>query len=166
MQPSRTQESQQAGTTALSLGDALNAVRMLVRPLSWSLTGTRRNCRSSPTIEAYILSHVVAQELQTRAVVFDMKGQFDIHQTIGLTAVKQFIWDNHDDCDEEVGGLKSCDSRWVDTLATLSDYRSKNMISQRIGSTSSNPLSKKRTRRSGNDRKILMLEVLHVRCVC
>ena len=30
----------------------------------------------------------------------------------------------------------NCYSRWVDTLATLSDYLSKKMISRRIGNTS------------------------------
>ena len=112
MQSFRTLESQHAGITALAPGDALNAVRMLVRPLSWSLTGTRRICRSSPMMEAYILSNVVEQGLQTRAVVFDMKGQSDVHQTTGLTALKQFIWDNHDVRDEEVNGPLSCYSPW------------------------------------------------------
>ena len=46
---------------------------MVVRLVSWSLTGTRRICRSSLMIEANILSNVVEQELQTRAVVFDKK---------------------------------------------------------------------------------------------
>ena len=32
-------KSPQAGITALALGNALNAVRMLIHPLSWSLTG-------------------------------------------------------------------------------------------------------------------------------
>ena len=157
MQSSRTPESQQAGITALALGDALTAVRMLVRPLSWSLTGTRSICRSSPMIEAYILSNVVEQELQTWAVVFDMKRQFNVHQTIDLPTLKQFIWDNHDVRDEELNGLMNCYSLWVDTPATLSDYLSKKMTSQQTGNTSStkvfdtrpdekNPSSKKRTR--------------------
>ena len=107
-------------------------------------------------IEAYKLSNVVEQELQTRAVVFDMKGQPNIHQTIGLLALKKFIWDNQDVRDDGVCGPMNCYSRWFDTLATLSDYRSKKMISQRIGNASStnifdtspnekNPLSKQRT---------------------
>ena len=71
---SRTLETEQASITALTPGDTLNAVRMLVRPLSWSLTGSTRICRSFLMIGAYKLSNVVEQELQTRAVVFDMKG--------------------------------------------------------------------------------------------
>ena len=84
-------------------------------------------------IEVYILSNVVEQGLQTRAVVFDMKGQFDIHQTIGLTALKQFILDNHDVRDEEVNGPTNCYSPWDETPATLSDYLSEKTTSQRIG---------------------------------
>ena len=53
-------ESQQAGITALAPGDALNAVRMLIL-LSWSLTGITRVCRSSPKVEAYVLSNDVEQ---------------------------------------------------------------------------------------------------------
>ena len=50
--------------------------------------------------------------MQTRAVVvFDMKGQLNIHQTIGLPALR----------DEGVNGPMNCYFRWVDTLATLSD---------------------------------------------
>ena len=60
----RTQETQQVDITALKLGDALNAVRMLVRSLSWSLTGSRRIRRSSLMIGAHKLSNVVEQELQ------------------------------------------------------------------------------------------------------
>ena len=121
MQSSRTPESQQADITGLAPDDALNDVKMLVRLLSRSLTGTRRMCRNSLMIEAYILSDVVEQGLQTGAVVSDMKGQLNIHQTIGLPALKQFTWDNHDARDEEVNEPMNCYSRWVDTHATLSD---------------------------------------------
>ena len=71
--------------------------------------------------DAYILSNVVQQRLRTRAVVADMKGQLTIHQTIGLSALKQLTWDNHDDCDEEVDGPKSYYCRWVDTSVTSTD---------------------------------------------
>ena len=104
----RNSKSQQAGITALL---------MLIHPLSWSLTGIRTVCRSSPMVEAYILSNVFEQGLRTGAVVFDMKGQLNIHQTIDLPALKQLIWDNHDDCDEEVDGSKSYYSCRVDTSA-------------------------------------------------
>ena len=65
-------------------------------------------------------SNVVEQGLRTGAVICDTEGQPNIHQTIDLPALKQRNWDNHDDCDEEVDGLKSYCSRWVDTSATLS----------------------------------------------
>ena len=84
-----------------------------------------------------MLSNVVEQGLRTGAVVFDTKGQLNIHQTIDLSALKQLIWDNHDDCDEEVGGLKSYSSRWADTSATLSDCLSKTTTSCRLDNTSS-----------------------------
>ena len=146
MQSPRTLKSQQVFFTALALGDSFNAVKMLVRLLTWSLTGTRRIFRSSPMNEAYMLSDVVEQGLRTRAVVFDMKGQLNIHQTIGLPALTQFSWDNYD-----VRELLSLG------LATTSEYLSKKRTSQRIGNTSSTkifdtrpiekkPLSKKRTR--------------------
>ena len=76
-----------------------------------------------------MLSGVVEQGLQTRAVVYE-KGQLNIHQTIGLPALEQFTWDNHDVRDEEVNGLTNCYARWVDTPATLSDNPSKKMTSQ------------------------------------
>ena len=50
-------------------------------------------------VEAHMLSNVVEQGLRTGAVVFDTKGQFNIHQTIDLSAMKQLTWDNHDDRD-------------------------------------------------------------------
>ena len=86
-------------------------------------------------VEAYILSNVVEQGSRTGAIVFDMKGQLNIHQTIALSALKQFIWDNHDDCDEEVVGSKSSYSRWIDTSAMLSDCLSKTMTSCRLNET-------------------------------
>ena len=65
MESSRTPESQKADITALEPGDALNAVRMLIRHLSWSLTGIGRICCVSLTIGAYILSNFVEQGLRT-----------------------------------------------------------------------------------------------------
>ena len=40
---------------------------------------------------------------------------------IDLSALKQLIWDNRDDCDEEVHGSKEDSHRWIDTSAMLSD---------------------------------------------
>ena len=45
-------KSQQACLTALALGNSLNAEKMLVHPLSWSLMRTRRVCRSTLMAEA------------------------------------------------------------------------------------------------------------------
>ena len=42
------------------------------------------------------MSNVAEQELQIGAVVFDMQGQLNIHQTIGLPVLKHFLLDNHD----------------------------------------------------------------------
>ena len=125
----RTLETEQVDVTAIKPDDALNAVKMLVRSLSWSLTGTKRICRSSPILGAYILCNVVEQRLQTRAVVFDMTRQFDIHQTIGLTALKQVIWDNLDVRDEEVNGPMNCYPPWGLTRPRRcqTTYRSKRL---------------------------------------
>ena len=41
---------------------------------------------------------------------------------IELSALKkQLIWDNCDDCDEEVDGPKGYHPRWIDTCAILSN---------------------------------------------
>ena len=40
---------------------------------------------------------------------------------IDLSALKQLIWDNRGDSDEEVDGSKGDSPRWIDTLAMLSD---------------------------------------------
>ena len=113
-------------------------------------------------IEDHVLSNVVEQGLRTWAVFFDMKGQRNIHQTIDLPALVQFIWNIRGGRDEEADGSMICYIRWSDTSATLSDHPSKKITSQRLGNTSStnifdtrpngkNPLSKKRME-SGEDR--------------
>ena len=40
---------------------------------------------------------------------------------IDLSALLQLIWDNRDDCDEEVDGSKGDHLRWIDASAMLSD---------------------------------------------
>ena len=45
----------------------------------------------------------------------------NIRLAIDLSALKQLIWDNLDDCDEEVDGLKGDYPRCIDTSAMLSD---------------------------------------------
>ena len=40
---------------------------------------------------------------------------------IDLSALKQPIWDNFDDCDEEVDGSRGDYPRWIDTSAMMSD---------------------------------------------
>ena len=47
-------------------------------------------------------------------------------------ALTQLIWDNRDDCDEEVEGSKGDDLRWIDTSAMLSDCLTKTMTSGRL----------------------------------
>ena len=49
-----------------------------------------------------------------------------------LSALKQLIWDNRDDCDEEVGGSKGDYLRWIDTSAMLSDCLTKSLTSCRM----------------------------------
>ena len=67
-------KSQQACITALALGNALNAEKMLIHPLSWSSTRIRRVCRSTLTAEAYALSNAVEHGLRIRATIVDMRG--------------------------------------------------------------------------------------------
>ena len=52
--------------------------------------------------------------------------------SIDLSALKQLIWDNRDDCDEEVDGSKGDYPRWMDTSAMLSDCLTKTMTSCRL----------------------------------
>ena len=40
---------------------------------------------------------------------------------IDLSALKQLIWDNREDCDEEVDESKGDYPRWINTSAMLSD---------------------------------------------
>ena len=54
---------------------------------------------------------------------------------IDLSALKQLIWDNRDDCDEEVDGSKGDYLRWIDTSAMLSDCLTKTMTSSRLNET-------------------------------
>ena len=58
-------------------------------------------------VEPCIPSNVVEQGFRTGARVFDMKGHLNIRQAIDLSALKQLIWDNHDECDKGVDGSKS-----------------------------------------------------------
>ena len=54
---------------------------------------------------------------------------------IDLSALKQLIWDNRDDCDEEVDGSKGEYPRWIDTSAMLSHCFTKTMTSRRLTDT-------------------------------
>ena len=51
---------------------------------------------------------------------------------IDLSALKQLIWDNRDDCDEEVDGSRGGYLRWIDTSAMLSDCLTKTITSCRL----------------------------------
>ena len=48
---------------------------------------------------------------------------------IDLSALKNFIWDIRDDCDEAVNGSKGDYPRWIDTSAMLSDHLTKTVTS-------------------------------------
>ena len=54
---------------------------------------------------------------------------------IDLSVLKQVIWDNRDDCDEEVDGSKGDDLRWIDTSAMLADCFTMTMTSDRLNET-------------------------------
>ena len=52
--------------------------------------------------------------------------QVDIKRlAIDVSVLKQLIWDNRDDCDEEVDGSKGDYPRWIDTSAMLADCLTK-----------------------------------------
>ena len=51
---------------------------------------------------------------------------------IDLSALKQHIWDNRDDRDEEVDGWKGGHPLWIATSAMLSDCFTKTMTSPLI----------------------------------
>ena len=54
---------------------------------------------------------------------------------IDLSALKQLIWDNRGDRDEEVDGSKGDYPRWIDTSAMLSDCLTQTMTSCRLTET-------------------------------
>ena len=61
------------------------------------------------------------ESLFTHLILPSTKQLDNKRLAIELSALKQLIWDNRDDCDEEVDGSKGDDSRWIDTFAMLSD---------------------------------------------
>ena len=68
---------------------------------------------------------------------------------IDLSALKQLIWDNRDDCDEEVDWSKDDCPRWIETSAMLSDCLTKTMNSCRlIGTLSTGIFDMRRTEES------------------
>ena len=94
-----------------------------------------------------------------------------------LSALKQLIWDNLDDCDEEVDGSKGDYPRWTDTSAMLPDCLTKTMTSCRLTEIDTRPLrrvspSKPKTgsgehrRKSRNVCKILIFETSRACNVC
>ena len=52
--------------------------------------------------------------------------------TIDLSAVQQHIWDNRDDCDEEVDGSRRDYPCWIDTSSILADCLRKTKNSCRL----------------------------------
>ena len=52
---------------------------------------------------------------------------------IDLSALKQLVWDNRDDCDAEVDGSKGDYPVWIDTSAMLPDCLTKTMDFLPIG---------------------------------
>ena len=96
---------------------------------------------------------------------------------IDLCALKQLIWDNLDDCDQEVDGSMGDDPRWIDTSAMLSDRLTRAMTSCRLNETLSTGIfdvrpteeslaikakktgSGEHQRKSSNGRRIPILEL-------
>ena len=166
-------KSQQACIAALAPGNALNAEKMLIHPLSWSSTRIRGVCRSTLMGEAYAQSNAVERGLRTRATIVDTRGQLNIRQweetasaamghvwftdcesffshlispntkqqvenkrlAIDLSALKQLIWDNRDDGDEELDGSNGDYPHWIDTSAILAHCLTKTMTSGRLNET-------------------------------
>ena len=54
---------------------------------------------------------------------------------IDVSALNQLIWENRDDCDEEVDLSKGDYPRWIDTSAMLSDCLTKTMTSCLLNET-------------------------------
>ena len=105
--------SQEAFITALALGNALNAEKMLIHPLSWSSTRIRRVCRSTLKAEAYALSNAVEHGSRTRATIVDMKGQLNIRQweeTSGCSRLRQ-AWFAHFDFSQHHAGRQQTSCR-------------------------------------------------------
>ena len=106
-------ESQQACITALALGNALNAEKMLIHPLSWSSTRIRRVCRSTLMAEAYALSNAFEHGLRTRATIVDMRGHLNIRQwEETASAVMGHVW--FTDCESICSLMVSPNTKQVD----------------------------------------------------
>ena len=89
----RDLKSQQASITALAPGNALNAERMLIHPLSWSSTRIRRVCSNTLMAEAYAPSNAVERGLRIRAAIVDMRGQLNIrHWEETASAAMGHVW--------------------------------------------------------------------------
>ena len=63
-------------------------------------------------------------------------GSPSSRQVDNKRVLKQLIWDNRDNCDEEVDGSKGDYRRWIDTSAMLSDCLSKTITFCRSTETS------------------------------
>ena len=69
-------------------------------------------------------------------LIFPNTKQVDNERlAIDWSALKQLIWDNRDDCDEDVDGSKGDYPRWIDTSAMLSDCLTKTMTSCLLNET-------------------------------
>ena len=159
-------KSQKACISALALGNALNAAKMLFHPVEFD--------ENQKSLSQYIDGRSLRTEhgLRTRPFIVDMRGRLNFRQreetasaamghvwltdceslfahlishntehvgnkrlAIDLSALKELIWDNRDDCDEEVDGSKGDYLRWIDTSSMLSDCLSKTMTSCRLNET-------------------------------
>ena len=106
-------KSQQACITGLALGNALNAEKMLIHPLSWSSTRIRRVCRSTLMAETYALSNAVEHGLRTRATIVDMRGQHNVRQLEETaSAAMRHVW--FTDCESLFAHRISPNTKQVD----------------------------------------------------
>ena len=99
--------------SAVALGNALNAEKMLIHPLSWRSTRITRVCRSTLMEEAFALSNAVEHGMRTRATIVHMRGQLNIRQwEETASAAMGLVW--FTDCESLFSHLISPNSKQAD----------------------------------------------------
>ena len=131
----RNVKSQQACITALAPGNTVHAEKFELgfdenqKSLSQYIDG--RSLRTVQCCRTWIANTSYHRRHERTAQYSSVGGNGFCSNGTRLvrSSLKQLIWDNRGDCDEEVDGSNGDYPRWVDTSAMLSDCLMKTMTS-------------------------------------